>query len=49
MHNKAVAEYYKSDLKKTDQFKKALNAVFTQVGNCLISFSLTCDIELHTF
>lgn len=30
VHNKAVAEYYKSDLKKTDQFKKALHGVFVQ-------------------
>lgn len=31
-HNKAVAEYYKSDLKKTDQFRKNMNMVCAQVG-----------------
>lgn len=29
-HNKAVAEYYKSDLKKTDQFRKNLNSLRSQ-------------------
>lgn len=29
-HNKAVAEFYKSDQKKVEAFKKNLNAVFTQ-------------------
>lgn len=30
IHNKAVVEYYKSDLKKTDQFRKNLNLIYTQ-------------------
>lgn len=29
-HNKAVAEYYKSDLKKTDLFRKNLNSLRSQ-------------------
>lgn len=32
-HNKALAEYYKSDLKKTDVFQKSLNIIFNQVNN----------------
>jgi CCR4-NOT transcription complex subunit 10 len=31
-HNKAIVEYYKSDLKKTDQFRKNMNFVCSQVG-----------------
>lgn len=31
LHNKAVAEYYKSDLKKTDHFRKSLNLICSQV------------------
>jgi CCR4-NOT transcription complex subunit 10 len=31
MHNRAVAEYYKSELKKTDLFRKTLNQVCQQV------------------
>lgn len=30
-HNKAVVEYYKSELKKTDQFRKNMNLVCSQV------------------
>ncbi|KAJ9588355.1 hypothetical protein L9F63_018281 [Diploptera punctata] len=30
LHNKAIAEYYKSDLKKTDQFRKNMNIVCSQ-------------------
>lgn len=33
-HNKAVAEYFKSELRKTDQFKKTFSALCGQV--CLI-------------
>ena len=33
-HNKAIAEYYKSDLKKTDQFRKNMNLVCSQVRMC---------------
>ncbi|GFG36368.1 hypothetical protein Cfor_01996 [Coptotermes formosanus] len=29
-HNKAIVEYYKSDLKKTDQFRKSMNLVCSQ-------------------
>lgn len=32
VHNKAVIEYYKSDLKKTDQFRKNMNVVCAQVS-----------------
>lgn len=32
VHNRAVAEYYKSDLRKTDLFKKNLNSVCQQVS-----------------
>jgi len=31
-HNKAIVEYYKSDLKKTDQFRKSMNLVCSQVS-----------------
>lgn len=31
LHNKVVAEYYKSELKKTDAFRKNLNTVCQQV------------------
>jgi CCR4-NOT transcription complex subunit 10 len=31
-HNKAIVEYYKSDLKKTDQFRKNMNLVCSQVS-----------------
>lgn len=31
MHNKVVSEYYKSDLKKTEVFKKSLNAICGQI------------------
>lgn len=30
-HNKAVAEYFKSDLRKTNQFKKSFDALCSQV------------------
>lgn len=32
--NKAVVEYYKSDLKKTNTFKKQLADICAQVGLC---------------
>lgn len=32
--NKAVVEYYKSDLKKTDTFRKQLADICAQVGLC---------------
>lgn len=31
MHNKVVAEYYKSDLKKTELVKKSLNAICGEI------------------
>lgn len=31
-HNKAVVEYYKSEMKKTEQFQKSLNNIFNQVS-----------------
>lgn len=37
-HNKAVVEYYKSDLKKTDQFRKNMNLVCVQVSCLLLYF-----------
>jgi CCR4-NOT transcription complex subunit 10 len=32
-HNRAIVEYYKSDLKKTDQFRKNMNLVCSQVSH----------------
>ncbi|XP_046621243.1 CCR4-NOT transcription complex subunit 10-B [Neodiprion virginianus] len=32
MHNKVVTEYYKSDLKKTELFRKSLNAICGQIS-----------------
>ena len=31
-HNKAVAEFYRGGLKKTEAFQKALKAIFEKVG-----------------
>lgn len=48
-HNKAVAEYYRSDCRKTEQFQKALKALFGQfrlridklddVDHCLLHYN----------
>jgi CCR4-NOT transcription complex subunit 10 len=40
-HNKAIVEYYKSDLKKTDQFRKNMNLVCSQVSRILMGGFLT--------
>lgn len=34
-HNKALVEYYKSDLRKMEAFQKSLNTIFNQVQNQL--------------
>lgn len=34
--NKAVVEYYKSDLKKTDTFRKQLFDICAKVGICMV-------------
>jgi CCR4-NOT transcription complex subunit 10 len=40
-HNKAIVEYYKSDLKKTDQFRKNMNLVCSQVSHISVECLLT--------
>jgi CCR4-NOT transcription complex subunit 10 len=40
-HNKAIVEYYKSDLKKTDQFRKNMNLVCSQVSRISMDCLLT--------
>lgn len=42
-HNKAIAEYYKSELRKTDQFRKNMNIVCSQVFQ-----HLGCPLFLFT-
>lgn len=52
-HNKALVEYYKSDLKKMEAFQKSLNTMFNQVRNrVFISLSrlkkkITCSIPFR--
>ncbi|GLH02442.1 CCR4-NOT transcription complex subunit 10 [Gryllus bimaculatus] len=44
-HNKAVAEYYKSELKKTDQFRKTMNSVCSQARINIEDFDSLEDVE----
>ncbi|XP_069676719.1 CCR4-NOT transcription complex subunit 10-like isoform X2 [Periplaneta americana] len=44
-HNKAIAEYYKSDLKKTDQFRKNMNLVCSQAHVNIEDLDALEDVE----
>uniref|UniRef100_A0A1B6E480 CCR4-NOT transcription complex subunit 10 n=1 Tax=Clastoptera arizonana TaxID=38151 RepID=A0A1B6E480_9HEMI len=44
-HNKAVAEYYKNDLKKTDQFRKNMNIVCAQANFNIEDIDSLEDVE----
>ncbi|XP_067004724.1 CCR4-NOT transcription complex subunit 10 [Anabrus simplex] len=45
LHNKAVVEYYKSDLKKTDQFRKNMNMVCSQAHVNIEDLDSLEDVE----
>ncbi|XP_018903609.2 CCR4-NOT transcription complex subunit 10-B isoform X2 [Bemisia tabaci] len=45
VHNKAVVEYFKSDLKKTDQFKKNLLSAFNQFRISIDDLETLEDVE----
>lgn len=44
-HNKALVEYYKSDLRKNDTFHKNLNSICTQVST---TFTLRQKLQSYT-
>ncbi|PSN45792.1 CCR4-NOT transcription complex subunit 10 [Blattella germanica] len=44
-HNKAIAEYYKSELKKTDQFRKNMNLVCSQAHVNIEDLDSLEDVE----
>ncbi|XP_075216340.1 CCR4-NOT transcription complex subunit 10 [Lycorma delicatula] len=44
-HNKAVVEYYKNDLKKTDQFRKNMNVVCAQAHLNIEDLDALEDVE----
>lgn len=44
-HNKAIVEYYKSDLKKTDQFRKNMNLVCSQAHVNIENLDSLEDVE----
>lgn len=45
LHNKAVAEYYKSELKKTDHFKETITAVCSQARVSIEDVDSLEDVE----
>ncbi|RZF43999.1 hypothetical protein LSTR_LSTR007271 [Laodelphax striatellus] len=45
LHNRAVVEYYKSDLRKTDHFKKNMNAVCAQAHINIDDLDSLEDVE----
>ncbi|KAE8748117.1 hypothetical protein FOCC_FOCC005120 [Frankliniella occidentalis] len=45
VHNKAIAEYYKSELRKTDQFRKVVNSLCAQAHVNLEDASTLEDVD----
>lgn len=51
-HNKAIAEYFKSELRKTDQFRKSFSSLCAQVGDhciCAPNFYVETLIDYLNF